>query len=158
MPSAWSSYVREKSIASKLDKKEAKRQEIIYELIQTEKGYLRHLEIIRQLFRQPLIDDQLFMSADQLSGLFANLDQLIACTRPMCMRMSQLQLAHAGEVRRHACSHFAASFLFFLSLLLCLLVLGVSGSASRFIASFFFFKGFFFTPARFFSLAHIHIR
>ena len=105
MPANWSDFIGDKKITSKLDKLEKKRQETIYELIQTEKGYMRHLEIINQLFRQPIIDEKLVMSNDQLSGLFANLDKLIELSKPLCQKLTELQQAHTDKVGRSELSN-----------------------------------------------------
>jgi Rho guanine nucleotide exchange factor 12 len=66
--------------ATGVDKREQRRQEMIYELVQTEKGYLRHLEIMRQVFRRPLAEE---CGMELTVAVFGNLDQLLAAARPV---------------------------------------------------------------------------
>ena len=88
-PPFWCERPASKSLLRQLSKTEVKRQEGIYELIQTEKGYTRHLAILHHCFRQPLIDESV-LGPDQLHTLFANLSDLMEMSTNMCRMLSQL--------------------------------------------------------------------
>eukprot|EP00050_Salpingoeca_kvevrii_P007025 m.293314 g.293314 ORF g.293314 m.293314 type:complete len:1218 (+) comp12766_c0_seq1:196-3849(+) len=97
-PQFWCELVQaaDAKLLKKIDKREVKRQECIYELIQTERNYLRHLAILQQLFRQPIVDDGLF-GHGQLMGLFANLDDLVFMNQPLCDALRTLQKQHGTD-------------------------------------------------------------
>eukprot|EP00051_Salpingoeca_urceolata_P002454 m.50341 g.50341 ORF g.50341 m.50341 type:complete len:1209 (+) comp12147_c1_seq1:446-4072(+) len=95
-PENWIDTISDEKLVKKLDSKETSRQNIIYELIQTERGYFRHLHILQQLFRQPLMDDGLLPSAD-LVTLFSNVDELVAMNRPLYNELSKLQEESTGQ-------------------------------------------------------------
>jgi hypothetical protein len=72
-----------KSMQGKNTGKEIKRQELIYELIQLEKGYYRHLVIMKKFFKIPFespVGTKLLSTAE-LSTLFGNIEVLIEAHR-----------------------------------------------------------------------------
>lgn len=77
----WEDTVSKK-VLSKMDDTEKKRQRVIYELIQTEQAYLRDLIVMKNLFRQSLVDANA-LTQDQIFGLFCNLDDVIATNGEM---------------------------------------------------------------------------
>jgi hypothetical protein len=87
-PPLWCERPASKSVVKTLGKSEIKRQEIIYELVQTEKGFVRHLTIIQQLFRQPLVDEAL-LTPEQLHTLFNNLTEIIDMNTAFCRSLTQ---------------------------------------------------------------------
>eukprot|EP00039_Didymoeca_costata_P033453 m.42405 g.42405 ORF g.42405 m.42405 type:complete len:631 (+) comp9879_c0_seq1:277-2169(+) len=72
----WESTVPDK-VLKNLDNKEKKRQQVIFELMQTENAYIRDLLVIKQLFRQSLIDKNV-LDANQIYGLFSNIDEIFS--------------------------------------------------------------------------------
>lgn len=67
---------RQSSLCSKCEKRRTERKEIIAEFVDTEFKYGRDLRIIREEFHRPIRVAGL-LSAAQLDGVFANLDELI---------------------------------------------------------------------------------
>lgn len=63
-------------ILGALSEKEKKRQEVIFELIQTEKDFVRDLHIIITIFLQPLRKKKILPPKD-LTVLFSNVEQLV---------------------------------------------------------------------------------
>ncbi len=88
-PPFWCERPASKTVLKTLSKSEMKRQEGIYELVQTERGYVRHLAILHHCFRQPIIDEGL-LSPDQLHTLFANLSDLTDMSNNFCRVLSAL--------------------------------------------------------------------
>ena len=83
-------------------KKEAKRQELMYELIQTEKGYFRHLMIMKKIFKMPFERPkgaQMLSKAD-CRTIFGNVEALIEAHKPICDALVEIQ----SEGNGNACS------------------------------------------------------
>eukprot|EP00051_Salpingoeca_urceolata_P016504 m.219557 g.219557 ORF g.219557 m.219557 type:complete len:176 (-) comp18695_c0_seq16:4072-4599(-) len=72
----WESTVTDKKRLKSLLGRERQRQQVIFELIQTERQYLRDLNIIKGLFRRSVME-QTQLSADQIWRLFSNVDDVI---------------------------------------------------------------------------------
>ena len=115
-PELWDEAVVEQAILKTLSKAEHKRQQRIYELVQTEKGFLRHLSILQkaspahlsvggrlsrcpplnvfspcaQVFRQRLLEARA-VDANTLYSLFCNVDQLIVCNEPLAKALARRQ-------------------------------------------------------------------
>ncbi|EDQ88061.1 uncharacterized protein MONBRDRAFT_32963 [Monosiga brevicollis MX1] len=81
----WETTVDAKVLA-RLSDLEISRQKVIYELIQTEQDYLRDLVIIRNLFRQPLVDQKV-LSEQMITKIFSNLDELLAVNADLHERL-----------------------------------------------------------------------
>ncbi|CAG8576933.1 3066_t:CDS:10, partial [Cetraspora pellucida] len=88
-PSAplWAGIMDSKTLKS-ITKEERKRQEAIYELIITEQTYLRDLQIIIELFYGPL---QNFLSDQELSTLFCNIQDILLCNTAILSDLEQRQ-------------------------------------------------------------------
>src|SRR4051812_27883446 len=67
---------------------ERKRQEAIYELIQTEQTYLRDLQLIIEVFYGPL--QNILSSADQ-KKVFSNVEDLLLCNTALLSDMEDRQ-------------------------------------------------------------------
>eukprot|EP00730_Choanoeca_flexa_P002712 TRINITY_DN11142_c0_g1_i3.p1 TRINITY_DN11142_c0_g1~~TRINITY_DN11142_c0_g1_i3.p1 ORF type:complete len:614 (+),score=115.68 TRINITY_DN11142_c0_g1_i3:23-1864(+) len=91
----WSKLVP-KSILKKLPKREVQRQQVLHELIKTEQAYLRDLVVIKNLFRQALLDADIIDHALDVA-IFANLDDILAINSELHERL--LQQRHKGMVR-----------------------------------------------------------
>ncbi|CAH1756504.1 8066_t:CDS:10 [Entrophospora sp. SA101] len=91
-PITWSSVMNTEKI-EQLTKQEQKRQEAIYELITTERSYLRDLQMIIQVFYGPLQQrQQNFSLTDQeLSTIFSNIQDILICNTEILSDMEQRQ-------------------------------------------------------------------
>ncbi|XP_005091096.2 uncharacterized protein LOC101851784 [Aplysia californica] len=74
-PEAWSITVDRKTL-KKLNTKDIKRQDTIWELIQTEKQYVKRLKIMQKIFSQSMLEDMNF-TVEQVDRLFPRLDDLV---------------------------------------------------------------------------------
>ncbi|XP_076443854.1 rho guanine nucleotide exchange factor 28-like isoform X2 [Babylonia areolata] len=73
-PEAWNITVERKTL-KRMNAKDIKRQDTIWELIQTEKQYVKKLKIMQKLFRDPMLSE-MDMAEDQIQRLFPRLDEL----------------------------------------------------------------------------------
>jgi len=64
------------------DGPEKSRQEVIYEIIETEKDYVRDLEIMIDLFVKPLKDKNI-LEAQDISKVFNNIEVIVNVNRTM---------------------------------------------------------------------------
>lgn len=94
-PSLWSDMMAGSPLLSTMGSDERHREELIYELIQTEKSYLHKLAIIQRLFRQTCIDNNA-CTAEEIAVLFGNIDHVFAISEAMCTGLGALQLVHTG--------------------------------------------------------------
>lgn len=108
-PMLWTGTVQDRKTLDRMNKKAVKRQELIYELIQTERGYIRHLMVLQQVFRQPLIEAQFFMP-EQLFCLFANLDEVLGSNEPLYEALVQIQTDYKGYAVPELGAVFLAAF------------------------------------------------
>ncbi|TPX33329.1 hypothetical protein SmJEL517_g03690 [Synchytrium microbalum] len=69
----WSNQV-DPVLLDSLDPDERKRQEAIYELISTEKSYVRDLQLIIEVFYHPMSG---LVTPDKLNGIFSNIEELL---------------------------------------------------------------------------------
>ncbi|CAG8781616.1 7151_t:CDS:10, partial [Gigaspora margarita] len=83
----WAGIIDPKILES-ISKEERKRQEAIYELITTEQIYLRDLQMIIKLFYGPL---QNFLSEQELSTLFCNIQDILICNTTILSDLEQRQ-------------------------------------------------------------------
>ncbi|XP_059175361.1 A-kinase anchor protein 13-like isoform X4 [Physella acuta] len=74
-PEAWSITVDRKTL-KKMGTKDIKRQDTIWELINTEKQYVKRLKIMQKIFTHAMLHDMNF-SVDQVDRLFPKLDELV---------------------------------------------------------------------------------
>ncbi|KAH9520222.1 A-kinase anchor protein 13, partial [Bulinus truncatus] len=74
-PEAWSVTVDRKTL-KKLGAKDIKRQDTIWELINTEKQYVKRLKIMQKIFAQSMLQDLNF-TPEQVDRLFPKLDELV---------------------------------------------------------------------------------
>ncbi|XP_055877547.1 A-kinase anchor protein 13-like isoform X5 [Biomphalaria glabrata] len=72
---AWSVTV-DRKVLKKLGAKDIKRQDTIWELINTEKQYVKRLKIMQKIFAQSMLHDLNF-TPDQVDRLFPKLDELV---------------------------------------------------------------------------------
>eukprot|EP00045_Choanoeca_perplexa_P014380 m.168863 g.168863 ORF g.168863 m.168863 type:complete len:1106 (-) comp16659_c0_seq2:61-3378(-) len=108
-PEIWDDTVEEQGLLKSLNKQEIKRQRSIYELIQTEKGFLRHLAIMQQVFRRTLVEEKV-LSANQIYDLFCNVDDLIACSSPLAHALEARQQDGAGRPVERVGDEFKNAF------------------------------------------------
>eukprot|EP00049_Salpingoeca_infusionum_P012546 m.229362 g.229362 ORF g.229362 m.229362 type:complete len:1111 (+) comp15207_c1_seq2:310-3642(+) len=95
-PELWCETVKEKSVTKKLSKHEIQRQELIYELIQTEKAYIVKLNMFQQLFRRNLVESNSIDPTDILT-LFSNLDAIVTTNFPLATTLAQRQREFTGK-------------------------------------------------------------
>ncbi|XP_067666848.1 rho guanine nucleotide exchange factor 28-like isoform X8 [Haliotis asinina] len=88
-PEAWSLTVDRKTL-KKMNTKDIKRQDTIWELIQTEKEYCKTLTIMQKMFSQGLLQD-LNMPTEQVERLFPQMDELIEIHTTFLAQLLKLQ-------------------------------------------------------------------
>ncbi|XP_065644163.1 rho guanine nucleotide exchange factor 12 isoform X6 [Hydra vulgaris] len=66
----------DKKVLKKLKGKEIKRQEVIHELIHTEKTHVRNLKVLFKVFYKPLMKNNI-LSESQVKDIFPNLEELL---------------------------------------------------------------------------------
>eukprot|EP01147_Barroeca_monosierra_P005155 gene5155-7006_t len=94
-PAFWQETVTDEQILGNISKREMKRQELIYELIQTEKRFVRHLTIFKEVFRKPIIAENV-LSSSVVHGLFANVDELLENNAPIAEALETTRAEHHG--------------------------------------------------------------
>ncbi|PVD19716.1 hypothetical protein C0Q70_20207 [Pomacea canaliculata] len=90
-PEAWS-ITRLK----KMNAKDIKRQDTIWELIQTEKQYVKKLKIMQRLFRDSLMAEQNF-PGEQIQRMFPRLDDLLELHTTFLRKLLTLQTINADR-------------------------------------------------------------
>lgn len=92
----WASQVDAEFLAQTTPE-ERKRQEAIFELIATEQHYVRDLQLILEVFYQPL---QKFPSVSQqdLVGIFNNIEEILMCNSLIVSDFEQLQSDQGGVI------------------------------------------------------------
>ena len=75
-PLSWSEVASD-ALKRSMKDKELKRQEMVYELIQTERGFVRHLIILQSLFRDAMEADEV-VTEEESHMLFCNLSEVLA--------------------------------------------------------------------------------
>eukprot|EP00794_Sanderia_malayensis_P011167 gene11167-12340_t len=93
----WSKMVDEKVI-KKLKVKEVKRQEVIHELINTEKTHVRNLKVLEKVFLKPMKRKQI-MPLENIQQIFPNLEELIEIHTSLLADMNA-RCAEQGKVIR----------------------------------------------------------
>lgn len=88
-PEAWSSTV-DKKVLKKLKEKDIKRQEIIYELIITEKHHCLTLKVMQKLFAQGM-NKELGMTAEMVDKIFPKLEDIIEVHVTFLKRLQERQ-------------------------------------------------------------------
>ncbi|XP_041371070.1 A-kinase anchor protein 13-like isoform X2 [Gigantopelta aegis] len=108
-PETWSSTV-DRKILKKMSTKEIKRQDTIWELIQTEKKYCKSLKIMQKMFCQGVLDE-LQYTEEQVDRLFPRLDDLIEIHTSFLRQLLQLQQHNAErsieEIGKHLFNQFS---------------------------------------------------
>ena len=96
----WSSRATEECLAS-LDRQEVKRQDLINELIHTEKTHVKKLKVLLRVFRAPLLDAEA-LQKKMVLALFPGLDELVefhvAVMRRLCDRIERGDHCRVDEV------------------------------------------------------------
>ncbi|KAI8853109.1 Dbl homology domain-containing protein [Chytridium lagenaria] len=82
---------------SKLSKEEIKRQEVIFELILTEKEYIRDLNIIINLFLSKLREKSI-LQPRQVAVVFSNIEQLLPVNQELMQRLQERRKESYGVV------------------------------------------------------------
>lgn len=93
---AWSISV-DKKVVKKLSSKEVKRQDNIYELIQTEKNYCRALTIMQKMFYEGL-RNEVGVHVDVLNAMFPCLDILLHSHKTFLNNLTILQSQHKDKI------------------------------------------------------------
>lgn len=77
-----------------LDKKEVQRQSVLFEMIKSERDYVRDLELVQEVFVDPLLNTSP-MPQDRLKGfvseVFYNLDKILVHHRRMLDKLFERQ-------------------------------------------------------------------
>ena len=92
---SWTDTVT-KEFLKKQTKMNIKRQEMIYELIQTEKGFYRHLLIMKFFFRDCLAASQVLTEVE-LTVMFSNLEEIITVSEALGTALTRLQQQCTGR-------------------------------------------------------------
>lgn len=95
-PIPWHQVV-DKKVIKKLRGKEIKRQEIIHELIHTERTHVRNLKVLSKVFYRPMLKFNV-MSKQHINQLFPNLDELIKIHVSLMESMMKKQEESSEEV------------------------------------------------------------
>ncbi|XP_066932997.1 rho guanine nucleotide exchange factor 12-like isoform X3 [Clytia hemisphaerica] len=85
----WQSTVVDKKILSKLKSKELKRQEVIHELIHTERTHVRNLKVLYRIFYKPLLKENI-IPPETVKTIFPNLEELIEIHESLLKPMKEL--------------------------------------------------------------------
>ncbi|XP_052101203.1 A-kinase anchor protein 13-like isoform X8 [Mytilus californianus] len=88
-PEHWSVTV-DKKILKKMNSKDIKRQDTIWELIQTERHHCRTLKILQKVYSQGILHD-LLMPPETVDKLFPKLDELIDIHMTFLQNLQDLQ-------------------------------------------------------------------
>nr|KAG5709907.1 hypothetical protein BaRGS_029949 [Batillaria attramentaria] len=94
-PEAWN-VTADKKTLRKMNAKDIKRQDTIWELIQTEKHYVKRLKIMQKLFRDPMVRE-LNVLEEQAERMFPNLDHLVAIHATFLRNLLALQTINADR-------------------------------------------------------------
>ncbi|KJE92360.1 hypothetical protein, variant [Capsaspora owczarzaki ATCC 30864] len=78
----WSSTV-DPAFYATVPRQEAKRQEVIHEIIQSEEGYVADLTLLVNVFKKPM-EKLNMVSAAELQIIFGNIEQLVSPHTEMC--------------------------------------------------------------------------
>ncbi|KAJ3411048.1 Myosin 10A, isoform D [Chytridiales sp. JEL 0842] len=84
---------------SKLDRDEIKRQEVVFELITTEREYLRDLQITINVFQNPMKEKSI-LPAIKIALVFSNIEQLLPLSQELLSRLLQRRRERMGVVDR----------------------------------------------------------
>ncbi|KAI9256579.1 hypothetical protein BDA99DRAFT_516821 [Phascolomyces articulosus] len=90
----WASTMDEKELEA-IPVEERKRQETIFELISTEKTYLRDLQLVINVF---YADSAKYLSRDEQDVVFSNIDELLLCNTALLSDLESRQRESAGVV------------------------------------------------------------
>eukprot|EP00042_Codosiga_hollandica_P048981 m.559834 g.559834 ORF g.559834 m.559834 type:complete len:642 (+) comp57781_c0_seq3:539-2464(+) len=82
----WESTVKDKRKIDALLARERQRQQVLFEVIQTEQIYLRDLIVIKNLFREALLREKC-VGKHEIVALFSNLDEIISVNGELCERL-----------------------------------------------------------------------
>ena len=93
-PVSWRLTV-DKGILKDLGERDIKRQEMIYELIQTERGFFRHLTILKTLF-QLQVGRSGILTKLEMRRMFSNVDQIAETAEGVCRPLEALQAKQRG--------------------------------------------------------------
>ncbi|XP_014663458.1 PREDICTED: rho guanine nucleotide exchange factor 28-like [Priapulus caudatus] len=94
-PEAWSLTV-DKKMLKKMSAKDIKRQDVIFELIQTEKHHCRTLKVMQKIFLEPM-RIELNFSNDIINRVFPNLDELLELHTAFLQNLRERQ-RHAAAI------------------------------------------------------------
>eukprot|EP00123_Amoebidium_parasiticum_P000757 comp11651_c1_seq1/m.6165 comp11651_c1_seq1/g.6165 ORF comp11651_c1_seq1/g.6165 comp11651_c1_seq1/m.6165 type:complete len:917 (-) comp11651_c1_seq1:6-2756(-) len=83
--SSWSESVP-KDTLKKLSKHDIKRQETIYELIQTDKNFVADMITLKEVFQDPMREQNIY-TGQQTASIFSNLDEVIMVAYRFCKRL-----------------------------------------------------------------------
>ncbi|OUM66294.1 hypothetical protein PIROE2DRAFT_59475 [Piromyces sp. E2] len=88
----WIEYIGGQEVADSmgLSKKDIKRQEVIYEMIDTERDYVNDLSIIIELYIKPIRNNNLLQKKD-LNTLFSNVEQLYGVNQELLSLFEERQ-------------------------------------------------------------------
>lgn len=73
----WQETLADKKILKKLKSKEIKRQEVIHELMHTEKTHVRNLRVMNKLFYRPLLKNKKILEEKYIKLIFPNIEDLL---------------------------------------------------------------------------------
>ncbi|ORX44374.1 Dbl homology domain-containing protein [Piromyces finnis] len=88
----WIDFIGGKEVADEmgLSKKDIKRQEVIYEMIDTERDYVNDLSIIIELYIKPMRNNNILSKKD-LGTLFSNIEQLYGVNQELLSLFEERQ-------------------------------------------------------------------
>ena len=86
----WSTLVAPNTLEY-LDKDEIKRQECIYELITTETTYVHDLEMVSEVFIEP-IKERNFMTPQEVATVFVNWEDILIINQRLLSSLIEAQL------------------------------------------------------------------
>eukprot|EP00158_Paraphelidium_tribonemae_P006776 Partr_v1_DN27966_c1_g1_i2_m11358 putative guanine nucleotide exchange factor len=117
-----------KQLIADISINEVRRQTALYELLQTERDFIRDMELVLDLFYRPL-KEQGVLNADNMATLFGNLEMIVPVNRAFCSSLEDCydsdglfciksvgaairQTAHFFKIYTKFCSNYTNALMF----------------------------------------------
>ena len=95
---SWAKRVGE-DVMKIIEKEDKKRQEAIYEYIETEKGFVDDIAMIMDGYVKPL-KDNFILSEEEIEELFSNLPEILSVSSEISAKLTERQMSSNGLVDR----------------------------------------------------------
>ncbi|KND01548.1 uncharacterized protein SPPG_03349 [Spizellomyces punctatus DAOM BR117] len=81
------------TVLQQMTQKEKQRMTAIFELLTTERDYVRDLKIIIEIFKKPMAERKI-VNAKIIDSIFSNIEELLAVSQDFLLRLEQLYANH----------------------------------------------------------------